>query len=300
MPVDPIWSPTRERVEASRMHQFAERFAPGARDFASLHRTSIEDAARFWSETARFTGLKLMRPPRAIVTDFDRMPGATWFDGATLNYAANLLAGDGERVAIVFANERGERRELRLAELRRAVASIAAALGSLGIRTGDRVAGVLPNTPECVIAMLAASSIGAVWSSCSPDFGTASLLDRLGQVAPKVLFGVDGYTYAGKTIDCLPTLGEVAARLPSIETVVLTEYLGAGPPADLPAATLRFSDLLAGTAARSGDGGGGNGNSDVTFPCRELVCKRKSRRTSSSPGPCARPAPTSSWWRADR
>jgi len=154
------------------------------------------------------------------------MPGAHWFGGARLNYADNLLAGDPARPAIVFANERGDRRELSLGELTRQVGAIAAALKSFGIGKGDRVAGVLPNSPECVVAALATASLGAVWSSCSPDFGSSSLLDRLNQIDPKLVFGVDGYFYAGKTIDCLPRLREVVDNLASVEQVIVTQYVG--------------------------------------------------------------------------
>jgi acetoacetyl-CoA synthetase len=224
MLADPVWTPDTERVANSHLHRFIKRFRPGVETYADLHRWSVRQPAEFWRSVASFCELKLATEPTVIVEDFDCMPGARWFVDAKLNYAANLLKGDPARTAIVFTNERGDRRELTLGELRQQVGAIAAALKSFGIGKGDRVAGILPNSPECVIAALATASIGAVWSSCSPDFGTASLFDRLGQIEPKVLFGVTGYYYAGKTIDCLPTLNDVVARLPSVSNVIVAEY----------------------------------------------------------------------------
>lgn len=247
MTADPIWTPSAERVASSRLHAFRARFAAADTDYAELHRRSIDEPAAFWSAVADVCGLRLNRPPSAIVEDYERMPGARWFPGARLNYAENLLAGAAGRTAIVFVNERGERDELSLGELRARVAAVAAALRSYGLGPGDRVAGILPNRPECVIAALASASIGAVWSSCSPDFGSASLLDRLGQIEPKLLFGVDGYYYAGKTIDCSATLKAVAGSLPSVERVVLTHYAGSGVTADWPGA-IAWDDIAGGSA----------------------------------------------------
>jgi acetoacetyl-CoA synthetase len=224
MPADPVWTPDPESVATSHLQRFIERHRPGASNYADLHRWSIRQPADFWRAVASYCKLELAEEPTAIVADVDRMPGARWFVGARLNYAANLLKGDPDDPAIVFCNERGDRRELSLGELRRQVGAIAKALKSFGVRKGDRVAGVLPNSPECVVAALATASIGAVWSSCSPDFGSASLLDRLGQIEPKVLFGVTGYYYAGKTIDCLPALSELVERLPSVGSVIVSEY----------------------------------------------------------------------------
>jgi len=210
-------------------------YEPGM-PYRELHRQSVAQAARFWAACAEFTELGLSRPADAVVDGFDRMPGARWFVGARLNYAENLLAGDAARTALVFVSECGSRRELTLGELRREVARVAQALRSLGVGKGDRVAGVLPNTPECVICALATASLGAIWSSCSPDFGQASLHDRLGQIAPRVLVGVDGYYYAGRPIDCVPTLQALAAELPSLEAVVLTRYAGSADAAVWPGA----------------------------------------------------------------
>jgi acetoacetyl-CoA synthetase len=159
----------------------------------------------------------------------ERMPGAVWFEDTELNFAENLLARADDHAALVFCNERGARRELSYRELRGEVARIATGLRELGIGPGDRVAGFLPNLPESVVAMLAATSLGAVWTSCSPDFGINGVLDRFGQVAPRVLFTADGYFYNGKTIDSLGPVRGALERLPSVERVVVMPYVAAAP-----------------------------------------------------------------------
>jgi acetoacetyl-CoA synthetase len=249
MPADPVWKPSPERVESSHLNQFIRRFVPDCPDYATLHEWSIREPDRFWAAVTDYCGLELTAAPDAIVQDFDRMPGARWFPGARLNYAANLLAGDPDETAIIATNEAGSRRTLSLGELEAEVASVAAALRRFGVTSGDRVAGVLPNSVECVTAALATASVGAVWSSCSPDFGTSSLLDRLGQIEPKVLFGVDGYNYGGKVIDCLPTLRELVANLPSLEHVILTRYLRAERNRSTLPGAHEFEELAAQEAA---------------------------------------------------
>jgi acetoacetyl-CoA synthetase len=161
--------------------------------------------------------------------DGGKMPGARWFPGARLNFAENLLRGPDVQPAIVFRNERGERREVLWRDLRSEVARIASGLRSMGVGDGDVVAGFLPNLPETVVAMLATSCVGATWTSCSPDFGIQGVLDRFGQVAPRVLFTADGYHYAGKTIDSLGPIAGVLERLPSVARVVVVPYVRAAP-----------------------------------------------------------------------
>ncbi|HMB72403.1 MAG TPA: acetoacetate--CoA ligase, partial [Gammaproteobacteria bacterium] len=180
---------------------------------------------RFWSQLWDFTGVIADHKGDVDVVDAHRMPGARWFPGARLNFAENLLAGEPESAAIVFTNERGERRTLSRAELRTAVAAAATEFRELGLQPGDRVAGLLPNIPEAVIAMLAATSCGAIWSSCSPDFGVRGVLDRLRPIEPKILAGVNGYTYAGRHIDCRAQLREVAEALPSVERTYVVDYI---------------------------------------------------------------------------
>ena len=217
-------------------------------DYASLYDWSIRSPDEFWAACWRFCEIRAVAPYKNVVQHADRMPGARWFDGAELNFAENLLARD-DGVAIVFANEAGERSELTWAELRARVASVAAALRALGVGRGDRVAGLLANRPESVIAMLATASVGAIWSSCSPDFGVAAVLDRFGQIEPKVLFATDGYFYNGKPIDSLPAVARIAERLASLAAVVIVPYRDPSPQiADIPHAVL-FAEVASADAA---------------------------------------------------
>ncbi len=170
----------------------------------------------------------------------DRMPGAKWFADTQLNFAENLLARRDDHVALVFCNERGARRELTYAQLHSEVGRVAAGLRELGISPGDRVAGFVPNLPETVIAMLATTSLGAVWTSCSPDFGINGVLDRFGQIAPRVIFTADGYFYSGKTIDSLEPIRGVLERLPSVERVVVIPYVERRPGLVAPAERGQF------------------------------------------------------------
>ncbi|UCG72400.1 MAG: acetoacetate--CoA ligase [Chromatiales bacterium] len=228
-----LWRPGRERAEASRMWQFMAfaqaRGAPAGDDYDRLHRWSVDEPAAFWGLLAEFLEIEFTAPPRAVLEHGDRMPGAKWFPGAELNFAAQLLRGDDERPAIVFRDEAGRRCELSFRELRRDVAAIAEGLRRAGVRPGDRVAGYLPNCPEAVIAMLATTSLGAVWSSASPDFGVNGAVDRFGQIGPRVLFTADGYRYAGKVFDCLDVAAGLETRVASIEQVVVVPFLADAP-----------------------------------------------------------------------
>jgi acetoacetyl-CoA synthetase len=249
----PIWQPTAPRCAASNMHRFIadNRARLRGDDYAALYDWSIESPAEFWADVWRFCGVQAATPYRAVLRDGARMPGAKWFQGAELNFAANLLEHDAHGTALVFGNERGERSELSWDELREQVASVAARLKALGVSRGDRVAALSANRPETVVAMLATASLGAVWSSCSPDFGPDAVLERFGQIAPKVLFATDGYFYNGKSIDSLPAVRTVAERLPGLAAVVIIPYRLAEPDLrGLPTA-LVFRDLLGErTAAR--------------------------------------------------
>ncbi len=229
----PIWTPSAERIASSNLTRFAEHARRAHRapsgDYAALWRWSVEQRERFWLAMMEFARIVRDEGTAPVVRDRDRMPGAVWFEDTRLNFAENLLAGDEGVDALVFVNERGQRRAMTRAELRREVARIAAGLRDTGIGPGDRVAGFLPNLPESVVAMLAATSLGAVWTSCSPDFGINGVLDRFGQVAPRVLITADGYFYGGKTIDSLAPIAGVLRQLPTVERVVIVPYVSARP-----------------------------------------------------------------------
>ncbi len=227
----PIWTPSLLRIADANLSRFmAYTGACGAPtdDYAEFHRWSVEQPAAFWERLYEFADVAGIRSG-PVLEHGDRMPGARWFPDTRLNFAENLLRGPDREPALVFRNERGTRRELSWQELRSEVARIADGLRASGVGPGDLVAGFLPNLPEAVIAMLATASIGAAWTSCSPDFGINGVLDRFGQVAPKALFTADGYFYAGKTIDSLVSVAAVLAKLPSVSRVVVVPYVSEDP-----------------------------------------------------------------------
>ncbi len=201
----------------------------GATDYESLHRWSVESPACFWAALWRFAGVRARRRPDRTVDGIERMPGARWFPGAELNFAENLLRYRDRREALVARSEDGSRRSVSYRQLYFEVASVAASLVRAGIGRGDRVAGYVANVPEAVTAMLASASLGAVWSSSSPDFGADAVVDRFGQIRPRVLFAVDGYRHAGVRYDCMPRVREIARRVPSIERVVVIPFLSDEP-----------------------------------------------------------------------
>jgi acetoacetyl-CoA synthetase len=230
---DPIWTPSAARVAASNLTRFAAfaraQYGAPAGDYAALWRWSVDERERFWTALMAFANVLHTPGTGPVLQHRDRMPGAAWFDDTRLNFAENLLARDDDHVALVFCNERDARRELTCRELRDEVGRVAAGLRELGIGPGDRVAGFVPNLPEAVIAMLATTSLGAAWTSCSPDFGINGVLDRFGQVAPRVLFTADGYFYGGKTLDSLGPVRGVLEQLPSVERVVVIPYVAESP-----------------------------------------------------------------------
>ena len=247
-----LWRPSPERVAASQVTRFSELVAartgrPFA-DYDDLYRWSIAEPAAFWTALWEFCEVRSEFRGEVALENPSAMPGARWFPDARLNFAENLLGEPGEQPALVFRGEDGTRRSLSYADLHDRVARLAAALEAAGIGPGDRVAGFLPNLPETVIAMLAATSRGAVWSSCSPDFGINGVLDRFGQIQPRLLVTADGYHYGGKWIDSIAPVARVVAQLDSIEAVVVVPYdgdpdTGATAAAELPGA-VAWDDFL--------------------------------------------------------
>ena len=222
----PLWVPGAQRADASRLAAFMRRAQ--CADWDALHRWSVERREDFWSLLWDFCEVRGTKGARVLL-DRDRMPGARWFPDARLNFAQNLLRphADERADAIVFWGEDRIRRRWSHAELRAVVSRMAQALRAAGVAKGDRVAGYLPNLPEAVAAMLATASLGAIWSSCSPDFGVQGVLDRLGQIEPKVLFCADGYYYGGKEFDSLGKVREILRQLPSVRHCVVVSYLDA-------------------------------------------------------------------------
>jgi acetoacetyl-CoA synthetase len=196
--------------------------------YEELWRWSVTDLPAFWESIWQYFAVKSASPHSAVLSS-RRMPGARWFPGATVNYAEHALRLEGSDVAVVFRHEDGTRAELTRDELRASVGRVRAGLVRAGVAKGDRVAALMPNAPETLVAFLATASLGAVWSSCSPEFGADSVLDRFGQIVPKVLFGVDGYTYGGRRYDRAAVLEQVARSLPSAETRVVLSRSGSVP-----------------------------------------------------------------------
>jgi acetoacetyl-CoA synthetase len=232
--VRPLWQPDSTRIAASRLTAFSRRtqrhHGGGENDYDALHRWSVQKSPAFWSELWDFTGVIGDRGER-IIANPDRMFGAQFFPDGRLNFTENVLRRRDDATAIISLAEDGREVTLTYAELRRQVARAARALRAAGVNPGDRVCGIVTNTPEAIITALGAAAIGAVWSSCSPDFGVQGVLDRFGQIAPKVLLSVDGYDYGGKWFDCRGKVEAIVRLLPSVkETVVasgFSSWLGA-------------------------------------------------------------------------
>ncbi len=229
----PLWQPSAKAVAASNMTAFMRaakrKYAVYLPDYASLHRWSVAEPEQFARLLWDFCGVVAGHQGEVAVEHLERMPGARWFPQARLNFAENLLRRDDHETAIVFWGEDKVKSTVTYAELHHEVSRLAQALRASGIKPGDRVAAYMPNLPGTVIAMLAATSIGAIWSSCSPDFGVQGVLDPFGQIEPRILFSADGYFYNGKTIDVLPRLAQIVKALPSVEKVIVVPYTQRSP-----------------------------------------------------------------------
>ncbi|MFE2449275.1 acetoacetate--CoA ligase [Streptomyces sp. NPDC059426] len=241
----PLWQPGADRIDRSRLTAFhawaAERHGAPApakddptADYAALHRWSVEKLETFWQAVAEWFEVRFTTPYERVLADAT-MPGARWFPGATLNYAEHALraAEDPARAAepaLLHVDETNDPRPVTWAELRGQVGAVAAELRRLGVRPGDRVSGYVPNIPQATVALLATAAVGAVWTSCAPDFGARSVLDRFQQVEPVVLFTIDSYRYGGKTHDRTETVAELRAELPTLRAVIHIPLLGTPAP----------------------------------------------------------------------
>ncbi|GLI33084.1 acetoacetate--CoA ligase [Desulforhabdus amnigena] len=243
-----LWKPAEERIRSTNMHQFMDyvkdQYQIPLHSYDDLYRWSITDISHFWEAVWNYAGVIHSRPFDRVVDDAQKLPGARWFEGARLNFAENLLRYRDDRLALSFKGETHAIVSITYAELYDKVARLACSLRTVGIKPGDRIAGFMPNMIETVIAMLASTSIGAIWSSCSPDFGSSGLLDRFGQIGPRILFTANGYSYGGKKFDSLATIGEIAKQLPTVEHIIVVPYTDPQPDIScLPGGEL-FDDFL--------------------------------------------------------
>jgi acetoacetyl-CoA synthetase len=231
----PLWTPSAERIAAANITAFKrsveEQWNVSAADYASLYNFSRHRPADFWQSVWAFTKVRGTIGER-VVEEFDRMPGARFFPDARLNFAENLLRRSDDRPAVLFRGETGTERSLSARELGSAVGKFAAALREKGVVAGDRVAAFIPNIPEAVIAALGTAAIGAVWSSCSPDFGVQGVVDRFGQIEPRVLVTADGYFYGGRAHDSLAKIRQVLDSIPSVKTTVVVPFVEESPSLD--------------------------------------------------------------------
>ncbi len=223
-----LWKPSEDRINRSNMHRFMnmvnEKYKKTFAEYNHLYQWSIENIPDFWALMWDFARIKASKPYNRVVDDPSRMLGVNWFSGARLNFAENLLRFKDDRTAIIFKGEARDSIKITYAELYDETARIADAMKKIGVTVGDRVVGFMPNMPETVIAMLAATSLGAVWSSCSPDFGIKGVLDRFGQIKPKILFTANGYSFMGRPFDSLERISSILKQLPSVEKVVVVPY----------------------------------------------------------------------------
>ncbi|MEV2231093.1 acetoacetate--CoA ligase [Streptomyces phaeochromogenes] len=233
----PLWQPDPGRIAQAQITRFqawaAEHHgAPAEGGYAALHRWSVDELDTFWKAVTEWFDVRFSTPYARVLGDRS-MPGAQWFPGATLNYAEHALRAADTRAdepALLHVDETHEPTPVSWSELRRQVGSLAAELRALGVHPGDRVSGYLPNVPQAVVALLATAAVGGVWTSCAPDFGARSVLDRFQQVEPVVLFTVDGYRYGGKEHDRRDTVAELRRELPTLRAVVHIPLLGTEAP----------------------------------------------------------------------
>ncbi|WP_324729091.1 acetoacetate--CoA ligase [Pseudomonas chlororaphis] len=223
-----LWQPSAERISKTRMEAFRRlinhRYDLDIDDYPALHQWSIEQREAFWQAIVDFFDVEFHAPPSAVLIEGSSMPAAQWFPDATLNFAEHLLKRRDDGVAVVAINENGQREQLTYNQLAAHVAGLQQSLRAAGVGLGDRVAACMPNTWQTLVGMLATTSLGAVWSSSSPDFGTQGVIDRFGQIEPKVLITCAGYRYAGKQIDQTAKVNEILERLPSLQQLIIVPY----------------------------------------------------------------------------
>ncbi len=245
----PLWTPSAKAIANSKMMHFlsfvTQRHGINFDNYAGLYQWSIDHPELFWLAIWDFFSVIADKRWEKVLVEPKKMPGAKWFTGSRLNFAENLLrCKSADKTALLFCNESGERRKISYASLHLQVAQLAAALRDKGVGINDRVAAYMPNIPETVIAMLATISLGAIWSSCSPDFGTAGVFDRFNQIQPKVLFAADGYHYNGKVHNSLEITKELQQRITSIQATIVTPYIQPQPDIAQLTNTILYQNFL--------------------------------------------------------
>lgn len=224
----PLWTPSQDRIAATRLDAFRrfvnQRHSLQLPDYPALHAWSLAQREAFWQAIVDFFEIRFSEQPHAVLEEGLVMPSARWFPGAQLNFAEHLLRRRDDHPALVAVGEDGSREQMSYAELAAQVAGLQQSLKAAGVGIGDRVVALMPNTWQTLVGMLAASSLGATWSSCSPDFGTQGVIDRFGQIEPKVLIAAAGYRYAGKNLDLTGKLNEILERLPSLQQLIVVPY----------------------------------------------------------------------------
>jgi acetoacetyl-CoA synthetase len=245
----PLWRPSEERIKQANVTRFIEyinkKQGKKIRNYFDLYQWSIDQIPDFWARMWEFADIRASRGYDGVVDDFNKFPGAKWFPGARLNFTENLLRYRDDRLAFIFRGETQKAARMTYAELYNIVARLAKSLREIGVAPGDRVAAYMPNLIETAIAMLAAASVGAVWSSCATDIGPQAALDRLGQIEPKVLFTVNGYFYKGKTFSSLGNAAEIVKGIPSLKKVVVVSYTDEQPDLRHIPQGVRYEDFLA-------------------------------------------------------
>jgi len=243
-----LWEPSKERILNSNMKRFMDiinqKHGKSFLEYKDLYQWSVENIPDFWAAMWDFAGIIASKPYDRVIDDIGKMPGAKWFEGARLNFAENLLRYRDGQTALIFKGEDQDTIRMTYAELYDEVARLSASLREAGVQKGDRVVGFMPNMPQSIIAMLAATSIGGVWSSCSPDFGIKGVLDRFGQIRPKVIFTANGYSFKGKRLDCLERISDILKELPSIEKVVVVPYTEPDPDISRVPKAVHYRDFI--------------------------------------------------------
>jgi len=244
----PLWEPTQNKIEQAQISKFIKavnkNFNISLNNYEDLYSWSVKNIAEFWSVMWEFGPIIHSRPFTEIVDDTGKMPGAKWFSSSRLNFSENLLRYRDDKTAVIFKGEGQNVKYLTYAELFSQVEKMTHALRIAGLKAGDRVAGFIPNLPETIIAMLASSAIGAIWSSCSPDFGIKGVLDRFSQIKPKIIFSADGYFYNGKKFDSLTKLKHILTDLPTVEKVIIVPYANKKPDISLIRNSYNYEDFL--------------------------------------------------------